>query len=111
MIAYYSQSMAQYGATMEQYLEMVGQTMDQFKEQIKPEAVKTAKIDAIYAHICKEEGIEVTDEDVDTELKQMQAYYGLKDEDIEKMKKENLEQVKKDIAKTKVSTFLLKNND
>ena len=92
MVEYYGNAMAQYGATLDQYLEMAKLTMDAFKEQLKPEAVKSTKIDAIYNEIVKKENIEITDEDVDNEFKQMQAYYNIPDEEMEGVRKESMDQ-------------------
>ncbi len=111
MYAYYAESMRNYGISMEDYLKMVNQTEEQFRENIKPEAIKTTKIDVILDHIKTKENIVITDEDVNQELENLKRYYGLQDEQIEQMKKTNLDNVKKDIEKSRVCKFILDNND
>ena len=109
VLAYYEQSVAQYGVTLTQYLEMTGKTLDSFKETLKPEAIRGAKINMILDHIAHEENIVVTEEEVELELKRIQEYYKLSDEQIKYFKNRNLGEFENEIVKQKVFKFVVEN--
>ena len=109
VLAYYEQSVAQYGVTLTQYLEMTGKTLDSFKETLKPEAIRGAKINMILDHIAHEENIVVTEEEVELELKRIQEYYKLSDEQIKDFKNRNLGEFENEIVKQKVFKFVVEN--
>jgi trigger factor len=100
----------QQGLSMEQYMQFTGQTMDQFKEQVRPDAITRIKSSLVLEAIAKEENIEVTDADVDAELEKMAAMYNMKVEDIKKyMQDSEKETMKKDIAIQKAVELVMEN--
>ena len=109
VLAYYEQSVAQYGISLPQYLEMTGKKLEEFKETLKPEAIRGAKINMILDHIAYEENIVVTEEEVEMELKRIQEYYKLNDEQIKEFKSKNLGEFENEIVKQKVFKFVVEN--
>jgi trigger factor len=110
MINDMANSMMQQGLSMEQYMQFTGQTMDQFKEQVRPDAITRIKSSLVLEAIAKEENIEVTDADVDAELEKMAAMYNMKVEDIKKyMQDSEKETMKKDIAIQKAVELVMEN--
>ena len=57
--------MQQQGFSMEQYLQMLGQTPAQMRDMYRSEAELTVKTELVLDEIVKAEGIEAGDEDVD----------------------------------------------
>ena len=95
---------------MEQYMQFTGQTMDQFREQVRPDAVDRIKSSLVLEQIAKEENIEVTDADVDAEIEKMAEMYGMKVEDITKYVQDSeRENMKKDIAIQKAVDLVMEN--
>lgn len=111
MIDYYDRAMAQYGSNIEGYLQMINSTMEDFKKEIEPEAIKSSKIDTIFDEIAKLENIIVTDEELNSQVALMKAQYNLTQEQIDSTLALHKDDMKKDIARNKVSEFLVKNND
>lgn len=110
MINDMANSMMQQGLSMDQYMQFTGQTMDQFKEQVRPDAVERIKSSLVLEAIAKEENIEVTDADVDAEIEKMAQMYNMKVEDIKKyMQDSEAETMKKDIAIQKAVELVMEN--
>ncbi len=102
--------MAQQGISFEQYLGYMGTTIDQFKEQIKPNALLQVKGTLALEEIAKLEKLEAQDADVDEQLKKMAESYGMElDKVKEFMRDEDIETLKSDIKITKALEFLVEN--
>ena len=63
----------------------------------------------ILDHIAHEENIVVTEEEVEMELKRIQEYYKLNDEQIKEFKSKNLGEFENEIVKQKVFKFVVEN--
>ena len=74
------------GFGMEQFLQMTGKTMEQFKEEFmatrKDEAVKNVKTSLVIEAIAKAEGVEVSEEEVNAEVEKMAAAYNMTAEQV-----------------------------
>jgi len=103
-------NMQNYGISMDQYLQMLGQTEDQFVATQRPYAVKTIKGRLTLEAIAEAEGLLATDEDVEEQMNEMAKAYNM---DVAKIKEaisaEEMEDLKHDIAANKAADFLLKN--
>lgn len=111
MIKFYESNMAQYGITLENYVQMMGMDIEAFKLKLRDDAIKAVKIDLIYDYIATCEKFDVTEEEVKTELDLIKSYYGLTDEQVAQFEKERVAELKLDMLRQKVSRFLLENND
>ncbi|MBE5795246.1 MAG: trigger factor [Clostridiales bacterium] len=76
--------MQQQGFSMEQYLQMLGQTPAQMRDMYRSEAELTVKTELVLDEIVKAEGIEAGDEDVD---KLLAGYAEPMGQTVEQMKK------------------------
>ena len=83
MIDDYGRRMAQQGLPLDKYMEYTGMTMDQLKEQFRPQAERNLKTRLVLEEIVKQENIEITEEALDAEIKKMADTYKI---DVEKMK-------------------------
>ncbi|MBQ3181209.1 MAG: trigger factor, partial [Clostridia bacterium] len=102
--------MSQQGISFEQYLGYMGTTVDQFKEQIKPNALLQVKGTLALEEIARLEKLEAQDADVDEQLKKMAEAYGMElDKVKEFMRDEDIETLKSDIKITKALEFLVEN--
>lgn len=77
-----SSRMKQQGIELEQYLQYVGQTMDDFRKSMEPVAVVRVKSNLVIEEAAKALGIEATPEDMDAELEKIASQYGMKKEDL-----------------------------
>ncbi|MBF1173214.1 MAG: trigger factor [[Eubacterium] sulci] len=107
MIQELEQQMRYQGLNIEQYLQFTGSNLDDFRNEIKPEAEKRVATRIVLRSIGDVENVEVTDEDLDKELQRMSEAYNTDPENIKKMLgEENLAFFRKDIALTKVMDML-----
>ena len=101
---------AQQGISFEQYLGYMGTTIDQFKEQIKPNAELQVKGTLALEEIAKLEKLEATDADVDEQLQKMADAYKMELSKVKEfMREEDIETLKSDIKITKAMEFLVEN--
>ena len=106
----FANRLAQQGLTMEQYMQFSGQTMEKLHEQMKPEALKRIQTSLVLEQIAKEENIEVSDEDVDTEIAKMAEMYGMEADKLkEYMGDSEKDSMKKDIAVQKAVELIMEN--
>jgi len=102
--------MAQQGISFEQYLGYMGTTVEQFKEQIKPNAELQVKGTLALEEIAKLENLEATDEEVDEQLQKMADAYKMELEKVKEfMRDEDINSLKSDIKITKALEFLVEN--
>ena len=97
----YAQRVASQGIAFEQYLAMMGMTMDQVKEQAKESALKQVQSDLALGAIVAAENIEVTDEEADAKLKELALQYGMPDEELRKVLL--ADDLKKDMCREKAA--------
>lgn len=110
MIEEFAQRITQSGLTMEQYLQFSGMTVEQLKEQVRPEATTRIQSSLVLEQIAKEENIEVTDEDIDAEIDKMAKAYGMEADKLkEYMGDAEKESMKKDLAITKAVDLIMAN--
>ena len=70
---------------MEQYFQYTGLTPDKIVDQMKPEALKRIKSRLVLDAIVKAENIEVSDEELAEEIKNIATYYGREEEEVKKI--------------------------
>ena len=78
------------GMKLDQYLQMIGKTKQEFRDEYKEEAEKQVKRNLVLEAIMKDTEIEATKEEVETKIKEMADIYGKKEEEI----KENAQLIK-----------------
>ena len=74
--------LSQQGLNLEQYLQYIGKTMDELKEENRPSAEKSVKTEVALLGVAKAEGIEATQVDVDAEVAKVALMTNSKPEDI-----------------------------
>lgn len=110
MINEMAQNMAQQGLSMQQYFQFTGTTMEQLREQVKPDATKRIQNSLVLEAIAKAENIEATDDDVKAEIAKMAETYGMKAEDLEKnVSDDDRENLKADLRIQKAVDLIMEN--
>ena len=83
------------------YLKYVGQTIDEFKESMKPMAKVRVKGNLVLEAISKEMKVEATDDDYNEELETIAKAYNMKKEDVENAIGKDSEYLKESIITRK----------
>ena len=105
------QRLQQSGLTLEQYLSIVGQTEEQYREQIHENAHREASNYFILEAIVKKEALVVTDEDMEKEYASLAKQYAMTVEAVKTALANNLDEWKNNVLFNKAEDFLYENND
>lgn len=84
-LAEFENTLKQQGANLDMYLQMSGLGMDGIVEQIRPMAEGRVRRDIILAKVAEVEGINVSDEEVETKMAEIATVYNM---DSDKLKQE-----------------------
>ena len=104
----YSRNLAQSGLSFQQFLQYSGQTIDKFRENTRPEAIKRIKTSLCLEKIAEEQKLEATDEDVDKKIDDMAKQCGMKSEDLKKnIQDDELDTFKEQIRMEKAIDFVM----
>lgn len=100
MMEQFKQQLASQGIPFEQYLKMTNTTEADFRKQAQGPAADQVKMDLAVEAIIKAEGLEASDEDVESEMKSVAEKYGM---DLDTVKKYlRPEDVKEQVIREKV---------
>ena len=103
------QRLSYQGLKLEQYLQMMGKTMEDMRKEYEPQAINGIKSRLALEAVIKAEKIEATDKEIDEKMKEMAKNYG-KENDEEFLKNENVRNyIKEGLASEKAIDFLVKN--
>ncbi len=80
----FSNRMASQGLQLEQYLQFTGQSMDAFRENFAKDAEHQIKTRLVLEKVAEVEGVTVSEEDIDEELKTIAAMYQMPYEELKK---------------------------
>ena len=67
---------------LDQYLQMIGKTKKEFRDENKEQAEKQVKTSLVLEAIMKDAKVEVTEEEIDAKIKEMAEMYGQKEEEV-----------------------------
>ena len=100
MMEQFKQQMASQGIPFDQYLKMTNTAEADFRKQAQGPAADQVKMDLAVEAIIKAEGLEASDEDVESEMKSVAEKYGM---DLDAVKKYlRPEDVKEQVIREKV---------
>ena len=80
-----NQNLSQQGLNIELYTKMTGKTMDDIKADVRDQAEERVKLNLILDEIVKAENIEVTDAEMEDEMKEIATYYNMPLEEVKKV--------------------------
>ncbi|MGN0241008.1 MAG: trigger factor [Candidatus Weimeria sp.] len=106
----YSRNLAQSGLSFQQFLQYSGQTIEKFRENTRPEAIKRIKTSLCLEKIAEEQKLEATDEDIDKRIADMAKQYNMKAEDLKKnIPDDELDTFKEQIKMEKAIDYVMDN--
>ena len=79
------------------------------KEEVREQAEKRVKFNLILAEIAKVENIEVSDDEVEEEIKEIASYYGKEVDEIKQIFGSQIDSIKADLASRKAVQFVKDN--
>ena len=100
------------GFGMEQFLQMTGKTMEEFKAEFtanrREDAIKNVKTSLVIEAISKAEGIEVSEEEVNAEVEKMATAYNMTVEQVkEALRPNDLKDIKNQLKIRKTIDLLV----
>ena len=99
---------AQQGLGFEQYLQLTGATVEQLLDQMRPDALKQIQSSLVLEAVAKAEQIEVSDEEMESELTQMAEAYNMEREKLDELlDEEELESIRLDLKIRKAADFVM----
>ncbi len=96
------------GMKLEQYLQMLGKTMEDFRKEYEEQATTSVKNRLVLEAIIKEEKIEPDNEKVEAKVKEMAELYGKKEEEL-KQNEGFMKYIEESMKNEKVVEFLVEN--
>lgn len=69
------------GLNIDQYLQYMGITLEDYKKEMRAQAEKRIKLNLGLEAVAKEEKVEVSDEEIDAKIKELSAQYGAVDDE------------------------------
>ena len=104
----FSERLHMQGMNIDQYYMYTGTNEEQMMEQVKEQAERRIKTRLVCEAVVDAERIEVSEEELDAELKKIADQYGLELDKVknEFMDEERIKEFKKDIAIQKAITFV-----
>ncbi len=105
-----NQSLASQGLSLQQYMEFMGKSLDELKEDSKPEAEKRIRTRILLKNIVRLEGIEVSEEEVEALMEEFGLQYGMNVDQVKEMAGDNTENYFKEDAQTKKAIDLVFEN-
>ena len=100
--------MSYQGIMMEQYLQMIGKTMEDFKKENEEQAKTSVKTRLTLEAIVKAENIEASEEDVNAKVEEMATMYGRPAEEL-KTNEQFVAYVKDSLKNEAVVKFIIDN--
>lgn len=105
-----SDRMAQQGLTLEHYLELTGQSNDDFNKTLRVDAEKNLKVMFVMEAIAKAENIVVGDKEVDEEISKIAKQYNTEEGKVKEILAANLANFKAELRQRKLQDFIFDNN-
>ena len=99
MLDEYAQRLAYQGMSMEQYMQFSGATPQGLLEQMKPQALKRIQSRLVLEAVAKAENIEISEEEMNEEMKKMAEQYKMEVEKVEEILDDaSRKQMREDLA-------------
>ena len=80
----FAQQLRYMGASLEQYLEALGQTQEQIEADLRAQAERAVKAQLVLEAIARAEGFEASEEEIEAEVQRQAARANLPPEEIRK---------------------------
>ena len=102
MVENYARRIQAQGMSFDQYLQMFGQTADMMKDSVKPQAEVQIRQELVLEKIAEAENIEVTEDEISSEIAEMAKSYGLEEDRMKELiSEDDKKNIRKDLASRK----------
>lgn len=99
MVQDMARRMQSQGLSLDMYLKYTGMTVEQMKEQARPDAEKRIRTRLVLEAVAQAENIQISDEKVDEEVAKMAEAYKMEVDKLKSyMSESNIKQMKEDLA-------------
>ena len=109
MLREVEQNISQQGLNMELFQQLTGKTTDDMKAEMRVQAEERVKFNLILSKIVKAENIEVSEDELNDEIKAIAEYYGREVDEVKQIFEGQLGQIENDLA-TRKAIQLIKDN-
>lgn len=103
------QNLAQQGINLETFQNLTGKSNEVMRDEMREQAEKRVKFSVILSEIVKAENIEVTQDEVDDEIKEIATMYGRDFEEVKQLFANQSVQLESEIATRKAVQFIKDN--
>ena len=109
MVASFGERLIQQGFTLEGYLRSAGKTMEQLRDETRPQAEKRLKRTLVLAEFAKAEAVRIEKEDITQEVERVSSSYGERAEAVRSALEQPdvLGAIRSDVYNRKVINHLL----
>ena len=110
MLREFDQQLQYQGLSLDQYVQFTGGTMQALRDQMRVDALARVKTSLVIEKVMKQEGIEVTEADIEEEIEKIAEMQKRDKEDIKKIfQNDNYEYLKSNLKSRKTVDFLVDN--
>lgn len=95
------------GLSFEQYMQFTGMTEELFRNEIRPQAEKGARVALLIENVSKAEGIVASEEDLNEEIAKLAEGYNMEEDKVREIVMNNADAIKQDIEFRKTVKFLV----
>lgn len=103
----YRQQVEAQGREFEEYLKQQEQELDEFREDVRPEAIRRIKLTLIFQAIAEEEEVEVQEEEFDEYLDELSEQTGMDPSELEELPDEQQQSMRYQLRDDKVLDLII----
>lgn len=108
MINDYARRMQSQGMSISQYMKYTGMTIEQLKNQTRPQAEKSIRTRLVLEAVVKAENIQISEEKIEEEIQNTAKTYNMEVDQVkQRMGEAGLKQMKEDLAVQEAIDFLV----
>ena len=96
------------GINLDQYLQMIGKSKEDFREENRKQAEESLKMKLVLEAICKDANIKANDDEISEKIKELATAYGRKEEEL-KNNKELVKNISDSIESEKAIKLIIDN--
>ena len=103
--------MEQSGLTLEQYLQVLGQSEEQFMDSLKERSRREVTNFFLLNEVIKAENLELTNEEIEFEIAKLAEQYKMSIDDVKKALEHQMDQFVNNMRMNRVEDLLFNEND
>ena len=108
MVEYMNRRLSYQGVSFEQYLNMIGKTMADFRKESEESAKSSVKMRLVLEAIYKDAKLSVEDSEIDSKIKELAEAYGRKEDEL-KTNEELVKNIKNSLETEKAIKYVVEN--